>query len=203
MSNTGQNTPPEKRRNRKAEQRNKKPEQQQNPKRQRGAKLERQQDTKLEQQQSPKLDQQPGPEPRLDVEEQISAAVALAEPVTVALTDTAMVVSTDTPIVASTEIVPVETVAPASSIPISFQSVANAHNEYTRKSFEETISFVEKLTRVRSLDKAIEVQTEFAKQAYVTFVAESQKICELYSELVRQILKPLAGYLAKASQTAR
>jgi phasin family protein len=197
MSNTGQNTPPEKRRNRKAEQRNKKPEQQQNPKRQQGQKLERQQSPKPDQQQGPK------PEPRLDVEEQISAAVALAEPVTVALTDTAMVVSTDTPIVASTDIVAIETVAPADSVPISFQSVANAHNEYARKSFEETISFVEKLTRVRSLDKAIEVQTEFAKQAYVTFVAESQKICELYSELVRQILKPLAGYLAKASQTAR
>jgi hypothetical protein len=39
----------------------------------------------------------------------------------------------------------------------------------------------------RSFDKAIEVQTEFARQAYANFVAESQKICELYSELAKQI----------------
>jgi hypothetical protein len=50
---------------------------------------------------------------------------------------------------------------------------------------------------VRSFDKAIELQAEFAKQAYETFVAESQRICELYSELARQIFKPFAGLLAK------
>jgi len=36
---------------------------------------------------------------------------------------------------------------------------------------------------VRSLEKAVEVQTEFARQAYETFVTESQKIRELYSGL--------------------
>ena len=50
---------------------------------------------------------------------------------------------------------------------------------------------------VHSFDKAIEVQTEFARQAYANFVAESLKIFELYSELARQIFKPFAGLLAK------
>ena len=89
--------------------------------------------------------------------------------------------------------------APA-DVPVSIQTIANAYGDYTRKSLEETRSFVEKLTGVRSLDKAIEIQAEFARQAYETFVAESQRICELYSELAKQIFKPFAGLLAKAGR---
>ncbi len=97
----------------------------------------------------------------------------------------------------------ISAVAPADNFPISIQTIANAYSDYTRKSLEETTSFVEKLTGVRSLDKAIEIQAEFAKQAYETFVAESQKICELYSELAKQIFKPFAGLLAKATLSGR
>ena len=92
---------------------------------------------------------------------------------------------------------------PADNFPVSIQTIANAYTDYTRKSFEETTSFVEKLTGVRTLDKAIEIQAEFAKQAYETFVAESQKICGLYSELAKQIFKPFAGLLAKATHSGR
>jgi phasin family protein len=94
-------------------------------------------------------------------------------------------------------------VAPAHNVPVSMQTIANAYGDYTRKSLEETRSFVEKLTGVRSLDKAIEIQAEFARQAYETFVAESQRICELYSELAKQIFKPFAGLLAKATHSGR
>ena len=60
----------------------------------------------------------------------------------------------------------------ASTFPSGFQAIATAYGDYTKKSFEDTKSFVEKLSGVRSLDKAIEVQTEFAKTAYETFVSE-------------------------------
>jgi phasin family protein len=93
--------------------------------------------------------------------------------------------------------------ASAHDVPVSMQTIANAYGDYTRKSLEETRSFVEKLTGVRSLDKAIEIQAEFARQAYETFVAESQRICELYSELAKQIFKPFAGMLAKATHSGR
>jgi hypothetical protein len=43
--------------------------------------------------------------------------------------------------------------------------------------------FVEKLCGAKSLENAIEVQTEFAKTAYETFVTESQTIGELYGDL--------------------
>jgi hypothetical protein len=93
--------------------------------------------------------------------------------------------------------------APAENFPIGIQTLANAYRDYTKKSLQETGSFVEKLMGVRSLDKAIEIQTEFARQAYETFVAESQKICGLYSELAKQMLKPFGGFVAKATQAGR
>ena len=67
-------------------------------------------------------------------------------------------------------------VASATTLQNGFQAIASAYGDYTKKSFEDTKSFVEKLSGVKSLDKAIEVQTEYAKSAYETFVAESQKI---------------------------
>ena len=82
-----------------------------------------------------------------------------------------------------------------------FQAIATAYGDYTKKSFEDTKSFVEKLSAVRSLDKAIEVQTEFAKTAYETFVSESQKIGALYGDLAKQSYKPFGGFVAKMIPT--
>jgi len=105
--------------------------------------------------------------------------------------------------VAPVDVPSIGAVAPAHSFPISIQTIANAYGDYTKKSLQDTRSFVEKLMGVRSLDKAIEIQSEFARQAYETFVAESQKISELYSELAKQIFKPLEGFVAKVTQAGR
>jgi hypothetical protein len=94
-------------------------------------------------------------------------------------------------------------VAPANPLAIDFQTIATAYSNYSKKSFEQTKAYVEKLAGVRSLDKAIEIQTEFAKQAYETFVTESQKIRELYSGLAKQSFKPLEGLAAKTTSAAR
>jgi hypothetical protein len=56
---------------------------------------------------------------------------------------------------------------------------------------------------VKSLDKAIEVQTEFARTAYETFVTESQKIGVLYSDLAKQSCKPFGVFVAKMTPTNR
>src|SRR5450756_2590114 len=79
----------------------------------------------------------------------------------------------------------------------SLQSIASAYGDYTKKSFEDTKSLVEKLSSVKSLDKALEVQTEYAKSAYETLVAESQKIAGLYTDLAKQTFKPYEGLIAK------
>ena len=88
-------------------------------------------------------------------------------------------------------------VASATTLQQGMQAIASAYGDYTKKSFEDTKSMVEKLSGVKSLDKAIEVQTEFAKSAYETFVAESQKIAGMYTDLAKQSFKPLEGLVAK------
>jgi len=88
---------------------------------------------------------------------------------------------------------PIGAAASADTSPIGLQTIATAYRDYTRKSFADAQSFVEKLSGARSLDKAFEAQTEFAKQAYETFMADSWRIRALYGELVRQTLKPPTG----------
>lgn len=101
------------------------------------------------------------------------------------------------------DVPPIEVAAPVDAGPISLQTIANAYGDYTRKSLEETRSFVEKLTGARSLDKAVEVQTEFARHACEIFVAESQKIYGLHKQLARQALDRLEGLATKSSRDPR
>jgi phasin family protein len=89
-----------------------------------------------------------------------------------------------------------------SSLQSGVQAIATAYGDYTKKSFEDTKSYVEKLSGVKSIDKVIEVQTEFAKSAYETFVAESQKIAGLYTDLAKQTFKPLETIAAKFTPAA-
>ena len=92
---------------------------------------------------------------------------------------------------------------PTTDARVSLQTIANAYSEYTMKSFEQTKCFFEKLTGVRSLDQAVEIQTEFAKQACETFVAEAQKISEMHRELARQRLERLESLVVVGPQTSR
>jgi hypothetical protein len=107
-------------------------------------------------------------------------------------------------VLASTIAAPTNTAAtPTNTLSRGIQTIAAAYGDYTKKSLEDTRCFVEKLARVRSLDKALEVQAEYAKAAYETFVAESQKIRGLYSDLATQTFKPFEGLTPKANRAAR
>jgi len=101
---------------------------------------------------------------------------------------------------ASTEPSPVRS-TPVEPALVSLQTIANAYRDYTRKSIQDFGSFVEQLSGVRSLDKAMTVQSEFVKRAYETSVAESQKICELHNQLAKQTLDPFKGLTGKAPVT--
>jgi hypothetical protein len=95
-----------------------------------------------------------------------------------------------------------QAVSCATGIQSGVNAIASAYGDYAKKSFEDTKSFVEKLSGVKSLDKALEAQNEFAKSAYETFVADSQKIAGLYGDLAKQAFKPLEGVVAKFKPAA-
>jgi phasin family protein len=80
----------------------------------------------------------------------------------------------------------------------SAQAIAVEVADYSNKTFEESTAALEKLFGVKSLEKAIELQTEYAKTAYEGFVAEATKIGELYADLAKESYKPFETMLAKA-----
>jgi hypothetical protein len=78
------------------------------------------------------------------------------------------------------------------------QAIAVEVADYSKKAFEEGSAALEKLFGVKSFDKVIEVQTEYAKTAYESFVAEATKLSELYADLAKETYKPFEGIMPKA-----
>jgi hypothetical protein len=78
------------------------------------------------------------------------------------------------------------------------QAIATEVADYSKKAFEDGTAALEKLFGVKSFEKAIEVQTEYAKTAYEGFVAKASKIGELYADLAKETYKPFETLMAKA-----
>ena len=78
------------------------------------------------------------------------------------------------------------------------QAIATEIADYSKKSFEESTAALEKLFGVKSVEKAIELQTEYAKTAYEGFVAEATKIGEMYTAMAKESYKPFESMMAKA-----
>ena len=115
--------------------------------------------------------------------------------------ETAPTVSADSAaVIASAEIVPINV---ATNVPISVQAIADAYGDYSKKSFEQTRFFFEKLAGTRSLGKALELQTDFFKQACETLIADSQRIRELHRDLARQNLQQLETWSVWGTSRAR
>jgi hypothetical protein len=83
----------------------------------------------------------------------------------------------------------------------SFQAIATEVADYSKKSFEDGTAALEKLLGAKSLEKALEIQSEYAKTAYEGFVAEATKLGELYTDLAKESYKPFEGFLAKVTPT--
>jgi hypothetical protein len=73
------------------------------------------------------------------------------------------------------------------------QAVAAEAVDHAKVSFEQGVAVLEQLVTAKSLDKAIEVQTDYAKSAYAALIARSKKISELHAGFAKDVLKPIAA----------
>ena len=80
-----------------------------------------------------------------------------------------------------------------------WQAIATEFADYSQKSFEDGSAALEKLFGAKSLEKAIEVQSEYVKTAYEGFVAEATKLGGLYTDLAKETYKPYEGMLSKVT----
>jgi hypothetical protein len=79
------------------------------------------------------------------------------------------------------------------------QAIAAEVADYSKRSFEDGSKVVEKLFGVKSFEKAIEIQSDYAKTSYEGFVAQATKIGELYMDAAKEAYKPFETAMAKAA----
>ena len=85
------------------------------------------------------------------------------------------------------------------SVSKGWQAIATEFADYSKKSFEDGSAALEKLFGAKSLETAVEVQSNYVKTAYEGFVAEATKLGELYTDLAKETYKPFEGILAKVN----
>jgi hypothetical protein len=81
----------------------------------------------------------------------------------------------------------------------STQSIAVEMADYSKKSFEDGGKAIEKLLSAKTVEQAVQIQTDFAKTAYESFIAGATKMGELYAELAKETFKSYEPYVTKAA----
>jgi hypothetical protein len=77
----------------------------------------------------------------------------------------------------------------------SMQAIAAETADFSKKSFEEGSAALEKLLGAKSLEKAVEIQTAYAKTTYEGFVAQATRMGELYADLAKESCKPFENFV--------
>lgn len=80
------------------------------------------------------------------------------------------------------------------------QEIAKEAADYSKKHFEHSSAAAEKLMASRSIEKAVEVQADYAKSSYEAFVAQATRMGEMYVDLAKEAYKPLENMLPKVSK---
>ncbi len=79
------------------------------------------------------------------------------------------------------------------------QAMAAEMTEFSKKSYEDGVAAFEKMAGVKTLDKAFEVQADYMKGAYESFVAQATRMNEMFTAAAKDAYKP---YEAAFSKTA-
>ncbi len=72
-----------------------------------------------------------------------------------------------------------------------FQAIAAEVTAYSKKAFEDGTRAFEQLLGAKSFEQVIEIQSQYAKQAYDAYVAECSKLGQMYAGLTRNGYKPV------------
>lgn len=81
-----------------------------------------------------------------------------------------------------------------------FQALAAESADYSRSAFENGAKAFEKLVAAPSLDKAVEIQTDYFRSAYESYVGQATKVGEIFTAMARDAYKPYEGMLGKVGK---
>jgi hypothetical protein len=77
------------------------------------------------------------------------------------------------------------------------QAIAVEVADYSKKAFEDGTRAFEQLIGAKSVEQAVEIQSQYAKRAYDTYISEVSKLGEMYAGLARDAYKPVETALTK------
>jgi len=72
-----------------------------------------------------------------------------------------------------------------------FQTLAAEMMEYSKAAFDDAVRTWEQLIGVRSLEQAIQIQSDYAKRVYENHMAELKKLGEMTVGMARDASKPV------------
>jgi phasin family protein len=72
-----------------------------------------------------------------------------------------------------------------------FQALAAEMIEYSKAAFDDAIRTWGQLISVRSLEQAVQIQSDYAKRVYENHMAEMKKLGEMCTGMVRDASKPV------------
>lgn len=81
----------------------------------------------------------------------------------------------------------------------SMQAIAAETVDYSKKSFEQGTAVLEKMVSAKSLDTIFDLQSSYLKSSYEGFIAQSNRMSELYADLAKDLYKPFEGFAGKFS----
>ncbi len=78
-----------------------------------------------------------------------------------------------------------------------FQAIAAETADYSKRSLDAGSSALEKLFAASSLDKAVEVQSDFVRSAYEGYVGQVAKLNDIVTSMARDAYRPYEAFLGR------
>lgn len=81
-----------------------------------------------------------------------------------------------------------------------FQAIAAEMTDYSKKALDDSTRAFEQLVGAKSIEQAVEIQSQYAKKVYDTYMTEMSKLGEMYAGLAKDAFEPVeAAFNKKAS----
>jgi hypothetical protein len=77
------------------------------------------------------------------------------------------------------------------------QAIAGGAADYSKRSMEQGAKALEKMLSAHSLEKVMEVQSDYIKATYESFIAESNRVSELCADIAKEVCRPFEAYAGK------
>lgn len=90
-----------------------------------------------------------------------------------------------------------------SSTSKGLQAIATETADYVKKSFEAGVAHMQSLMGVRSFESAVELQSAFTKTTLEGYIAEMNKLGEMYADLAKEAYEPAKAAATAATEVVR